>query len=231
MKNITILLVEDDENLGFILKDFLELQSYTVIWQKDGEAGFQAFKSSYVDLCILDVMMPIKDGFTLAKEIREINEKVPIVFLSAKDMNEDKIQGFKIGADDYITKPFSTEELILRIEAILKRVQTDVEMPKLLENISIGKYTFDYSNQTLTIGEKKKHLTKKETEVLNLLCVNKNRLVKREFALKQIWGGDDYFMGRSMDVYITKLRKYIDDDPNVTIQNIHGSGFKIEVKE
>lgn len=228
----SILLVEDDENLGFILTDYLELQNYRVNWQKNGVDGYTAFKSDLFDICILDVMMPLKDGFTLAEDIRESNKDIPIVFLTAKEMKEDKIRGFKIGADDYITKPFSTEELSLRIEAILKRVGlqeiADSEKDAVFK---LNSYTFDYTNQVLKKNGTEKRLTKKEAEVLKLLCQNANKLVRREIALKRIWGEDDYFMGRSMDVYITKLRKYLKDDPSITISNVHGTGFKLEIKQ
>jgi DNA-binding response OmpR family regulator len=176
-------------------------------------------------------MMPLKDGFTLAEEIRVINELVPIIFLTAKAMKEDKIKGFKAGGDDYITKPFSTEELSLRIEAILRRTRhslLDGEQETVYE---LGSYTFDYSNQILKGPSGEKRLTKKEAEVLRLLCINMNKILRREIALKMIWGEDDYFMGRSMDVYITKLRKFLSDDPKVNITNIHRTGFMLEVNK
>jgi DNA-binding response OmpR family regulator len=174
-------------------------------------------------------MLPLKDGFTLAEEIRSKNTQVPIIFLTARAMKEDKIRGFKIGGDDYITKPFSTEELLLRIEAILRRTQNNNNHTILEKEIfTIGKFVFDFSNQIISLGENHQTLTRKESDVLRLLCVNKNQLVRRDFALKLIWGEDDYFMGRSMDVYITKLRKILKDDPDVTIQNVHRTGFKLE---
>ena len=227
---IHILLVEDDENLGFILKDFLEMQNYMVDLRKNGAEGLFAFRAKIFDLCLLDVMMPVKDGFTLATEIREINDNVPIIFLTAKELKEDKIRGFKIGADDYITKPFSTEELNLRIQAILRRYRINAEADKLNSVFQIGAYQFDAENQTLAYSETEiSTLTKKEAELLKVLCLQMNTVVKRETALKKVWGNDDYFMGRSMDVYITKLRKYLKNDPNVTILNVHGTGFKLEV--
>jgi len=191
----------------------------------------ELFRNGKFDICILDVMMPLKDGFTMAEEIRQINEHVPIIFLTAKTMKEDKIQGFKIGGDDYITKPFSTEELSLRIEAILKRTRFSLLEGEKDTVFNIGIFTFDYSNQVLRSPSGEKRLTKKEAEVLRLLCINKNKILRREIALKMIWGEDDYFMGRSMDVYITKLRKFLADDPGVNITNIHRTGFMLEVSE
>jgi DNA-binding response OmpR family regulator len=229
----TILLVEDDENLGFVLKDYLEMLDYEVFLEKDGQKGLESFKlhQDKINLNILDVMLPVMDGFGLAEEIRKLNPKVPIVFLTAKSMKEDKIRGFKLGADDYITKPFSSEELSLRIEAILRRAKAGgAELPESTV-FDLGKFLFDAENQLLKgLGEERR-LTKREAEVLKMLCIYKNRLLRRDVALKAIWGEDDYFMGRSMDVYITKLRKYLKDDESITITNIHGTGFKLEVKE
>lgn len=231
MKNnkLKILLVEDDENLGFILKDYLELVGYTVDLQRNGNSGMTSFLTKKFDLCLLDIMLPFKDGFTLAEEIRKKDINIPIIFLTAKNMKEDKIRGFKIGADDYITKPFSTEELSLRIDAIFKRIKSG-NITTENEIFDIGIYKFDYLNQVLLYNSQEKRLTKRESDVLRMLCINKNQLLKREIALKNIWGSDDYFMGRSMDVYIAKLRKYFNDDPSINIINIHGSGFKLEVK-
>ena len=225
------LLVEDDKNLGLVLTDFLGMSGYNVQHAGDGVEGMELFRNGKFDICILDVMMPLKDGFTMAEEIRQINEHVPIIFLTAKTMKEDKIQGFKIGGDDYITKPFSTEELSLRIEAILKRTRFSLLEGEKDTVFNIGIFTFDYSNQVLRSPSGEKRLTKKEAEVLRLLCINKNKILRREIALKMIWGEDDYFMGRSMDVYITKLRKFLADDPGVNITNIHRTGFMLEVSE
>ena len=225
-----ILLVEDDKNLGYILQDYLHMEGYRVNLQKDGQAGLQSFRSGNFDLCILDVMMPIKDGFTLAKEIKEITPDVPFIFLTAKDMEQDRIHGLKIGAEDYITKPFSTEELKLRLDIILRRIGLSSNKSSK-EVFSIGFYTFDYPNQILKSDKEEKGLTKKESQVLRLLCLNMNQLVRRETALKNIWGADDYFMGRSMDVYIAKLRSYLKDDLSVNIINVHGTGFKLEIPE
>jgi DNA-binding response OmpR family regulator len=227
----TILLVEDDENLGFILKDYLEMIGYNIDLQKNGVAGLRTFKQGKFDMCILDVMMPMKDGFTLAEEIREINKEIPIIFLTAKLMKEDKIKGLKLGADDYITKPFSSEELSLRIENILRRYKHQKNIVDEEFIYQIGKFEFNFNDQMLTFEDKERRLTRKESDVLKLLCQYKNKLLRREIVLKHVWGKDDYFMGRSMDVYITKLRKYLKDDPKVTIINVHGAGFKLEVEE
>lgn len=227
----TILLVEDDNNLAFVLTDYLSMTGYKVEHAENGVAGLELFKNGKFDICILDVMMPLKDGFTLAEEIRVINEVVPVIFLTAKTMKEDKIKGFKMGGDDYITKPFSTEELSLRIDAILRRTRYSLLDGEQESVYKIGKYSFDYSNQVLDGPSGGKRLTKKEAEVLRLLCINMNKILRREIALKMIWGEDDYFMGRSMDVYITKLRKFLSDDPNVSITNIHRTGFMLEVNK
>jgi len=232
---VTLLLVEDDENLGFILKDYLEMLEYKVFLETDGQKGFETFKNlrKEIDLCIIDVMLPIKDGYALTGEIRDIDKKVPIIFLTAKSMKDDKIKGFKAGADDYITKPFSSEELTLRIEAILRRYRNNYkEEDKDSETIfNIGVFEFDFLNQLLKTPTRHIRLTKKESAVLRMLCLHKNSVLKREHALKTIWGEADYFMGRSMDVYITKLRKYLKESPNITISNIHGTGFKLEITD
>ena len=227
-----ILLVEDDENLGFVTKDNLEITGFNVTWAKGGEAGFEAFCKGDFDLCILDVMLPKKDGFQLGKEIKAVNESTPIIFLTAKSLDPDKVQGFKIGADDYITKPFNMELLTLRIKALLKRYfsgETNNNDEK--DVFKIGKYSFHFKNQELIIGNENKHLTKKEAEILRLLCLNKNQLLTRELTLKIIWGENDYFKGRSMDVFITKLRKYLKADERIEIINVHGAGFKLQVTD
>ncbi|MBT4410012.1 MAG: response regulator transcription factor [Bacteroidetes bacterium] len=225
-----ILLVEDDHNLGFMLKDFLSMEGYMINLQRDGKAGMNAFRSQTFDLCILDIMMPVQDGFSLAQEIRKADSHVPIVFLTAKTMEQDRIRGFKLGADDYITKPFSTEELKLRLEVILKRsAHIDGIVEK--EEYKVGNYTFDFANQILKHSSGDKKLTNKEALVFRLLCRNINQLVRTEVALTSIWGADDYFMGRSMDVYIAKLRSYLKNDPTVSILNVHGTGFKLESKK
>lgn len=226
-----ILLVEDDTNLGFVLNDYLSMSNYNPTLARDGNEGLDMFKSGNYDLCILDVMLPFKDGFTLAEDIRNIEPNVPIIFLTAKTMEKDKIQGFKAGGDDYITKPFSTEELSLRVEAILRRSKYSIIKDDKSTEFKIGRYTFDYTNYILYSPTGERRLTKKEAEVLRLLCLNKNQIVKREVALKNIWGDDDYFMGRSMDVYITKLRKFLSEDVKVSIVNIPRTGFKLVVDE
>jgi DNA-binding response OmpR family regulator len=229
-KTAKILLVEDDPNLGIVLSDFLELSNYDVTLASDGNAGLEQFRTGDFDLCILDVMLPFKDGFKLAEEIRQKNPDIPVIFLTAKTMEKDRIRGLKTGADDYITKPFSTEELSLRIEAILRRSKYSIIKNDLPSVFTIGKFTFDYSNHILKSKTSEVRLTRKEAEVLRLLSLNLNNLVRREIVLKNIWGEDDYFMGRSMDVYITKLRKFLSSDPNVSIVNIPRTGFKLEVK-
>lgn len=227
-----ILLVEDDANLSMILEDYLEMTGYEVDCASDGEEGYKTFIKKKYDLILLDVMMPKKDGFTLAKEIRAKEQKVPIVFLTARNLKEDRIQGFQFGCDDYITKPFSTEELSLRIKAILRRCALTREFePVIAEKFRIGRFEFDSKNLLLRNGNKEQKLTKKESELLRMLCLNKNELLSREEALKKIWGENDYFLGRSMDVFITKLRKHLSEDPDVKILNIHGIGFKLETSE
>jgi DNA-binding response OmpR family regulator len=228
-----ILLVEDDPNLSSVLIDYLEMLGYETVHAADGEEGFQKFKEHNFDMCILDVMMPKKDGFTLAGEIKSENEDIPIIFLTAKGLKEDRIAGFKTGCDDYITKPFSSEELSLRIEAILRRCikKNNGSVIIKYEIYKLGKYTFDPANMLLTSDSSERTLTRKESALLRLLCIHKNRLLTREEALLNIWGDDDYFIGRSMDVFISKLRKYLKDEPIISISNVHGTGFKLDVKE
>ncbi|MEQ9426330.1 MAG: response regulator transcription factor [Cyclobacteriaceae bacterium] len=224
----SILLVEDDDNLGFVIKDNLEIGGYEVKLCENGELAWEAFCKGKFDLCILDVMLPKMDGFTLAERIRSNNDQVPVLFLTAKSMKEDKIHGFKIGADDYITKPFSIEELLLRIEVFLRRTnRNDLDHESHFE---IGKYAFDFTNLKLTINGSEKGLTKREAELLKLLCLNQQSVVKRGDILNRIWGDDDYFNGRSLDVFISKLRKYLRDDPSIEIANYHGVGFKLEMR-
>ncbi|MCQ2068217.1 MAG: response regulator transcription factor [Bacteroidaceae bacterium] len=226
---LNILLCEDDENLGMLLREYLQAKGYNAELFPDGDAGYKAFIKNKYDICVFDVMMPKKDGFTLAKEIRAINSDVPIMFLTAKNLKDDIFEGFKIGADDYITKPFSMEELTLRMEAILRRVQGKKNREVAVYNI--GKFTFDAKKQILSIGEKSTKLTTKESELLNLLCAHQNEILQRDFALKSIWIDDNYFNARSMDVYITKLRKHLKDDDSVEIINIHGKGYKLIAPE
>jgi len=226
-----ILLVEDDANLSFVLKDYLEMLGYDTVLKKDGEEGLKAFQEDAFNLCILDVMMPKKDGFTLAQDIRNLDKDIPLIFLTAKTLKDDRITGFKVGCDDYITKPFSTEELSLRIEAILKRCAVQYRQENIPKIFEIGQYGFDHENMVLSFEGNEKTLTRKEAALLKLLCKNKNQLVTRDFALKQIWGSNDYFIGRSMDVFIAKLRKMLAQDPSIAIKNIHGTGFKLEVNQ
>jgi DNA-binding response OmpR family regulator len=226
-----ILLVEDDKNLGYVLQDFLEISKYQVDLKEDGVSGFNAFHQGEYDLLLLDIMMPFKDGFTLAEEIRKEDQDIPIIFITAKSMTEDKIKGLRLGADDYITKPFSTEELRLRIEAILKRTKYSALLKANGTTYEFGKFVFDPNSHTLTTPEGNKKLTKKESELLHMLVINKNQVLRRDIALKAIWGENDYFMGRSMDVYVTKLRKILKDDAAITITNIHNIGFKLEEKQ
>ena len=226
MKTTSILLVEDDLNLGDILKEYLSVKGFDTTLCRNGQEGYDTYKSKKFDLCILDVM-PVMDGFTLAHKIRTEDEDTPIVFLTAKALKDDKIEGFKVGGDDYLTKPFSMEELMLRINAILRRTKTPTDRNED-GSLSIGKYTFNPLLQILEIGQGQNHrLTTKEALLLKLLIEHKNRVLARDYALKTIWGDDNYFNGRSMDVFITKLRKYLKDDANVEIMNVHGQGYKL----
>ncbi len=231
-----ILLVEDDMNLGDVLHDYLELQEYDVIRAMDGVEGLENFKLQKFDLLILDVMLPRKDGFTLAGEIRQINPQVPIIFLTARGQAEDRVNGFKAGCDDYITKPFSSEELELRIGAIIRRCRqpennSNADVLTSESVFPLGKFSFDSFNHELRIDNRRINLTTKEVELLRVLYNNKNQLITREKALKAVWGSDNYFIGRSMDVFITKLRKHLKADPNISIVNVHGTGFRLEVKD
>ena len=223
-KKHKILLAEDDSNLGVLLCEYLQAKDYSADLAHDGEEAYNMFINDKYDLCIFDVMMPKKDGFTLAKEVRMANVEFPIVFLTARNVKEDILQGFKIGADDYLTKPFSMEELIMRIEAILRR--TSGESP-VLDVYKLGRFRFDTQKQQLIDGDNIIKLTTKESELLKLLCTNANKVLERQVALKTIWVDDNYFNARSMDVYITKLRKHLKDDPTVEIINVHGKGYKL----
>jgi len=223
-----LLLAEDDENLGLLLKEYLVAKGYDADLYPDGEAAYKGFMKEHYDICILDIMMPKKDGFTLAKDIRIVNADIPILFLTAKNLKEDVLEGFKLGADDYITKPFSMEELILRIEAILRRTAQESQSNSQ-QVFTLGKYTFDTRKQTLSEGENTVKLTTKESDLLKLLCQNANKVLERNYALKSIWIDDNYFNARSMDVYITKLRKHLKDEPTVEIINVHGKGYKLIV--
>ena len=228
-EKLNLLLCEDDENLGMLLREYLQAKGYQTMLCVDGEAGYRAFTQNKFDLCVLDVMMPKKDGFQLAQEIRTVISDVPIIFLTAKSLKEDILEGFKIGADDYITKPFSMEELVFRIEAILRRVKG--KKGKEITMYKIGKFTFDTQKQVLMIDDTATKLTTKESELLSLLCAHVNEILERNFALKTIWIDDNYFNARSMDVYITKLRKHLKADPSIEIINIHGKGYKLIAPE
>jgi len=220
-----ILLAEDDSNLGWLLKESLENKGYDIELAKDGEDALEKYQDSVYDIGVFDVMMPKMDGFTLAKEIRKVDNEIPLIFLTAKSMKEDRIEGFKIGGDDYVTKPFSIEELELRIQAILKRTKGEEEEDDGM--YEIGSFKFDFNHQTLKNDELEQRLTTKENQLLRLLCKNKNGILEREIALKKIWGNDNYFTARSMDVFITKLRKYLKSDSEVEIINVHGTGYKL----
>ena len=226
-ETIKILLCEDDENLGMLLREYLQAKGYSTVLCPDGEQGFKEFTKNKYDIAVLDVMMPKKDGFTLAQDIRQANADLPIIFLTAKTLKEDILEGFKIGADDYITKPFSMEELVFRVEAILRSVRGKKTKESTLYHI--GKFVFDTQKQLLTIGDQQTKLTTKENELLALLCSHANEILQRDFALKTIWIDDNYFNARSMDVYITKLRKHLKDDDQIEIINIHGKGYKLIV--
>ena len=221
-----ILLCEDDTNLGMVLKNYLELNDYDVVLERDGRLGLAAFQREKIDMCLLDVMMPNMDGFAVAEEIRDINPDVPLFFLSAKTMKEDIIQGYKLGADDYITKPFDSEVLLLKIKAVLKRNE-ETHREEVNAEFDMGKYHFNPRLRELTIDGKINVLSPKENELLKMLCEHKNDLLTREAALKKIWVSDTYFNGRSMDVYIAKLRKYLKEDETIEIVNIHGNGFRL----
>lgn len=223
-----ILLVEDDFNLGFVIQDLLKLEGYQVNLAKDGKEGLLQFNKGNYDLCLLDVMLPAKDGFSLAEDIRKVNDEVPIVFLTAKGMTEDKVKGFQSGADDYITKPFANEEFLLRIKAILKRAGHRDPSEQVSDLLVIGAYTFDPANFQLCLNEDCRKLTKKEADLLKLLCEHRNRVIERDLIANMVWGDDSYFVGRSMDVFITRLRKYLTEDDRVQINNVHGVGFRLE---
>lgn len=223
--NTRIFLVEDDLSFGTVLKSYLEINDFSVNWVDDGKNALPTFENAEFDICILDVMLPNVDGFTIAKQIREINQQIPIIFLTAKTLKEDILKGYGVGADDYITKPFDTDVLLAKISAILNRKSINVSQN--VEIYTIGTYTFNYPTRTIQSKAGGQKLSPKESELLRLLCIHKNDLLTREKALKQIWGDDDYFTTRSMDVFITKLRKYLRNDSQIEIRNIHGSGFML----
>lgn len=240
MENNKILLVEDDQNFGDVLRSYLEMNDFDVTLATDGMEGYQKFKQAEYDLCIFDVMMPKKDGFSLARDVRESDQETPIIFLTAKNLKEDVVEGFRIGADDYISKPFNSEELLMRVQAILKRSQKVKDPKEDIKEFEVGDFHFNYPLRILTYtpaeGEPEKDkLSPKEAHLLRLFCLHKNDVLERSVALKKIWGEDNYFTARSMDVFVTKLRKYLAKDAQLEIVNIHGNGFRLvdrrEVKD
>lgn len=218
--------VEDDESLSFVTRDNLQLEGYEVAWYSDGASAQKAFSKGQFDLCILDVMLPELDGFSLAKAIREIDSEIPILFLTAKSLQEDRLEGLRLGADDYLTKPFDLEELVLKIEVFLKRRKLSVDLSGDVPT-QLGNYVFDFSNLKLSIGEDDRNLTRREADLLFFLSQNPNRVLERSAILIQVWGSDDYFLGRSLDVFISRLRKYLKEDPSVQIETLHGIGFRL----
>ncbi len=227
--NPSILLAEDDPNLGLLLAEFLKKKGYEVAWAHDGDQALDLFVKGHFDLCVFDVMMPKKDGFSLAKDIRATHLDVPIIFLTAKSMEEDTLQGFKVGADDYLTKPFSMDVLVARMEAVLRRTHSDKSLPALADEIALGDFLYYPAKLRLVFQGKEQKFTPKENELMKLLCENLGRPVSRSYALKLIWGDDTYFNARSMDVYMTKLRKLLKEDPRVQLMNLHGEGFRLSV--
>jgi two-component system, OmpR family, response regulator len=231
MKKYKVLLVEDDSNMNYMLRDNLEMAGYDVATFSDGQAGFSGFIGGSFDLCILDVMLPKKDGFTLATDIRKLNLHIPIIFLTAKVLKEDRIQGFRLGADDYITKPFSVEELLLRIQTILKRVYNKPSDADSAFVYRLGKIVCNFPNQQLLCNDTVIELTNKEAKLLQLFCLNLNKVIDRDSIQKAIWEDDGYFVGRSMDVFISRLRKILSVEPGITIVNVHGVGYKLELSQ
>ncbi len=232
-KKAKVLLVEDDRVIAKLVKKYLDIRGYDVVYCDNGKTGLSTFNNYSFDICVLDVMMPYKDGFTLAQEIRKIDEFVPILFITSKTLAKDKIKAFKLGADDYLTKPFDMEELLLRIEVILKRQQSQPKKPHSdqedQKEFKIGKYTLDFSYQKLILGEddpEPRKLTTREAELLRFLYLHRNDLIRREYILQEIWGDDDYYKGRSLDVFMSRLRKYLKEDPDIQIINVHAIGFK-----
>lgn len=227
---INILLAEDDLNLGVLLVDYLETEGFSVKLCKDGLLALKAFQTNVFDLCLLDVMMPNMDGFSLAKEIRTKDKTIPIIFITAKSLKEDKLKGYDLGADDYITKPFDEEELLWKIKAVIRRIPASKK-----ENnqpiVSIGKYRFDYNNKSLIINHQSQRITEKESDILNYLYKHKNQVIKREEMLEALWGENNYFLGRSLDVFISKMRKYLKEDSSITIENVFGVGFIFNIPQ
>ncbi len=227
-EKLKILLAEDDLHLGMLLVDYLEAEGFEVKLCKDGELALKAFQNMPFDLCLLDVMMPKLDGFSLAKEMKIKDKKIPVIFITARSLKEDKLKGYDLGADDYVTKPFDEEELLWKIKALIRRIP-ESKTETLAEISSIGKYTFDFNNQSLSINNKTKRITEKESDILNYLSKHRNKVIKREDMLKDLWGQNDYFFGRSLDVFITKMRKYLKEDPSINIENVFGVGFIFNV--
>lgn len=227
-EKIKILLAEDDLNLGILLVDYLETEGFEVKLCKDGEFALKTFENNQYDLCLFDVMMPKMDGFSLAKAVRAKNKEIPILFITAKSLKEDKLKGYGLGADDYITKPFDEEELSWKIKAVVRRISKQENETKS-DIISIGKYTFDAKNQALMIGGNSKRITEKESDILKYLCEHPNQVMRREAMLEALWGENDYFLGRSLDVFITKIRKYLKEDSSLSIENVFGVGFIFNV--
>ncbi|MCB0396616.1 MAG: response regulator transcription factor [Flavobacteriales bacterium] len=223
-----ILLAEDDLNLGFLLVNYLEGEGFDVTLCRDGELAWQVYRSNSFDLCLLDVMMPKMDGFSMAKEIRKKDHKIPIIFITARSMKEDQLKGYGLGADDYITKPFDEEVLLWKIRAVIRRVPEDRVVEEV---VSLGQYTFEPFNQSLILGGHSRRITEKECEILKYLSDHRNQVIKREDMLKALWGENDYFLGRSLDVFITKIRKYLKDDPNLSIENVFKVGFVFNVPQ
>ena len=230
-EKIKVLLTEDDPNLGMLLREYLNAKGYETTLAENGKIGYEKFSQGGYDICILDVMMPVKDGFTLAEEIRQTDKQMPIIFLTAKSMKDDKLKGFTAGADDYITKPFSMDELLMRMQAVLRRTLPEANKAKKKEALTVGNFTFDYDRQILQINGEEKRLTTKEADLLHMLCENRYDVLDRNYALNKNWGDDNYFNSSSMDVYIAKLRKYLASDPEVELVNVHGKGFKLLAKE
>jgi DNA-binding response OmpR family regulator len=227
-KQVKIFLVEDDLSFGSVLKSYLEINDFSVEWVDDGKYAMDHFRKGSFNICILDIMLPHVDGFTIAQEVRKINVDVPIIFLTAKKLKDDVLRGYGVGADDYVTKPFDTDILLAKIRAILSRREAQSGERDIYQ---IGKFTFNAKLRTLSSGNDEKKLSPKEAQLLELLALNPNELISRELALKKIWGSDDYFTARSMDVYITKLRKFLSEDPDLNIKNIHGAGFQLVIRE
>lgn len=223
-----ILLAEDDPHLGLLLVDYLQAEGFEVQLYKDGELALQGFKRSSFDLCLLDVMMPKMDGFTLAKAIRKENKDIPLIFITARSLKDDKLEGYALGADDYITKPFDEEELLWKVQAMVRRA-SESNPEALVQTTILGKYAFDYTNQCLSLNGQSRRVTEKEGEILNYMSAHRNQLIKREALLKAVWGENDYFLGRSLDVFISKMRKYLKDDPEINIENVFGVGFIFNV--